>query len=122
MSNGRQAAERAGRRAEIWVAAYLRLTGYRILAQRYRTRSGEIDLVARRRRRIVFVEVKQRANADHAVDPVTARSEERIIRAAEIFLSRHPAYVEQGYGLRYDLVTVLGRWRIRHQKDAFRGW
>lgn len=118
----RQRAERAGRRAERLVALYLRLCGHRILAQRYKTRSGEIDLIARRGRTLIFVEVKQRARGDHAIDPVTARSEERIIRAGEQFLSRHPHYVEAGYGLRYDVVIVLGRWHIRHQRDMFRGW
>ena len=118
----RQAAERAGRRAEGLVALYLQLTGHRILARRFRTPSGEIDLIARRGRTLVFVEVKQRSRADHAVDPVTARSEERIIRAGETYLSRHPRYVEAGYALRYDVVVVTGRWRISHLRGAFRGW
>lgn len=122
MSEARRRAEKAGRRAEVLAALYLRLTGHRILAQRYRTRSGEIDLVARKRKTLIFVEVKQRARADHAVDPVSARSEERIIRAGEIFLSRYPDYVTQGWGLRYDVVIVTGTWRIRHQTDMFRGW
>lgn len=122
VSGKRQRAERAGRRAETLVSLYLRLTGHRILARRYKTRSGEIDIAAQRGRTLIFVEVKQRARADHAIDPVTAQSEERIIRAGEHFLSRHPYYVEAGYGLRYDVILVIGRWRIRHQRDMFRGW
>jgi len=118
----KQRAERAGRRAERLVALYLRLTGHRILAHRFKTRSGEIDLIARRRKTLIFIEVKQRARAEHAVDPVTARSEERIIRAGEIFLSRNPRYVEEAFALRYDVVLVTGIWRIRHQTDVFRGW
>lgn len=121
-SDKRQRAERAGRRAETLVSLYLRLTGHRILSRRYKTRSGEIDIVARRGRTVIFVEVKQRARASHAIDPVTAQSEERIIRAGEQFLSRHPHYVEAGYGLRYDVVLVIGRWRLQHQRDMFRGW
>lgn len=118
----RQRAEKAGRRAENWVAIYLILTGYRILARRFKTRSGEIDLVARRGKTLVFVEVKQRAKAEHTIDPVTARSEERIIRAGEIFLSRHPRFVDQGTALRYDIAIVTGHWRITHRRDVFRGW
>lgn len=118
----RQRAERAGRRAETGVALYLMLTGHRILARRFKTKSGEIDLVAQRGKTVVFVEVKQRARAAHAVDPVGARSEERIIRAGEIFLSRNPRFVERGCALRYDLVVVTGRWRITHRRDVFRGW
>ncbi|GHA96095.1 UPF0102 protein [Algimonas arctica] len=118
----RQRAEKAGRVAEHWVALYLILTGHRILARRFKTRSGEIDLVARRGKTLIFVEVKQRAKAEHTIDPVTARSEERIIRAGEIFLSRHPQFVDQGAALRYDIAIVTGRWRITHRRDVFRGW
>ncbi|MGB6231594.1 MAG: YraN family protein [Litorimonas sp.] len=122
MTRDREAAERAGRRAEGLVALYLVLTGHRILARRYRCPSGEIDLIARRGRAIVFIEVKQRARAAHAVDPVTARSEERILRAGETWLNRHPDYIDRDFAVRYDLVTVIGRWRLHHLRDAFRGW
>lgn len=118
----RQRAEKAGRRAETWVGFYLFLTGHRILARRFKTRSGEVDLIARRGKTIIFVEVKQRAKAEHAIDPVTARSEERIIRSGEIFLSRHPRFVDQSDALRYDIAIVTGRWRITHHRDVFRGW
>lgn len=118
----RRKAERAGRRAEWLTALYLRLTGHRTLAQRYKTSSGEIDLIARRGRTLIFIEVKQRAHAGHAVDPVSARSESRIIRAGEIYLSRNPLYIEQDYALRYDVVIIVGAWRIKHQRDMFRGW
>lgn len=122
LQKDRQRAEKAGRRAETWVAFYLILTGHRILAKRFKTRSGEIDLIARRGKTLVFVEVKQRAKAEHAIDPVTARSEERIIRSGEIFLSHHPVFVDQGYALRYDVAIVTGRCRITHRRDVFRGW
>lgn len=118
----RQRAEKAGRRAETWVALYLILTGHRILARRFKTGVGEVDLIARRGKTVVFVEVKQRARPEHAIDSVTARSEERIIRAGEIFMSRHPDFVDQDYALRYDIAIVTGRWRIRYRRDVFRGW
>ncbi|MEM7727817.1 MAG: YraN family protein [Pseudomonadota bacterium] len=118
----RRKAEASGRRAESWVALYLRLSGYRILARRFRSPAGEIDIVARRGRTLVFVEVKQRRNAAHALEPVTARAEERIVRTGETFMSRHPDYVARGFSLRFDLVVVTGRWRIDHRRDVFRGW
>lgn len=118
----RQKAEQAGRRAEWLVSLYLRLTGHTVLAQRFKTPSGEIDLIARRGRTLIFLEVKQRAKADHAIDLVSAQSERRIIRAGEIYLSRHPHFIEQDFALRYDIVTVIGRWRLRHERDMFRGW
>jgi len=52
--------EKMGRRAERLAALYLLLKGYRILARNYRTKSGEIDIVARKRRVVIAVEVKQR--------------------------------------------------------------
>ena len=112
------------------MALYLRLLGHRILAQRYRTRSGEIDLIARRGRTLVFVEVKLRATQNSAIDPVTARSEERIVRTGEVFLSRHPGYVRRDFALRYDIAVVIGPsrgWRagvgrIELRRDVFRGW
>ena len=58
----RQLAEARGRRAETLAAWWLRLQGWRILAQRARVPGGEVDLVARRGRVLAFVEVKQRAH------------------------------------------------------------
>lgn len=129
--NSRQRAERAGRWAEIWVGLYLIATGHRILSRRFRARTGqtsigEVDLIALgppwRRKTIIFIEVKQRRKAAHAIDPVSARSEERIIRAGEVWLSRRPHFSTDKYGLRYDVITVIGRGRIGHLRDAFRGW
>ena len=63
-SPARLAAFRTGLSAESRAAAYLMLKGYRILAKRFRTPHGEIDIVARRRHLLVFVEVKARASLD----------------------------------------------------------
>ena len=122
MSRSRQQAERAGRRAETLVAIYLQLKGYSILARRFRCPSGEVDLIARRGKTLVFVEVKQRQKATQGLEPVTARSEERILRTGETFLTQHPTYIEQGFALHYDLIVVTGKFSIDHRKDVFRGW
>ena len=60
----RQAAERAGRRAEIAAWLYYSIKGYYFLGQRVRTPFGEIDLVMKRGRRLAFVEVKFRTHRD----------------------------------------------------------
>ena len=57
--------------------------GYRILAKRFRTPHGEIDLVAKRRNLVAFVEVKARATLDEAAFAVTPRQQARIINAAQ---------------------------------------
>src|SRR6476469_4579760 len=79
----RIAAFRTGLSAETRAAAFLMAKGYRILAQRFRTRYGEIDIVARRRNLLTFVEVKARATLDAAAYAVTARQQARIIEAAQ---------------------------------------
>ena len=66
----RQSAERAGRRAERWASLYLRAKGYQILAQRFKTRDGEIDIAAKRGRHMVFIEVKQRQTLDAALKSI----------------------------------------------------
>ncbi|UQD73074.1 YraN family protein [Bradyrhizobium japonicum] len=76
----RVAAFRTGISAESRAAAYLMAKGYRILARRYRTPHGEIDIVARRRNLIAFVEVKARATLDDAAlrrDPAPAAAHHR---------------------------------------------
>ena len=122
MSKPRQKAERAGRRAERLAAIFLQLKGYTILERRFRCPHGEIDLIARRGKTLVFIEVKQRGRLEDGLEPVTARSEERILRTGEVYLSRNPRYVEQDYALRYDLIVISGRLSIDHRKDVFRGW
>ena len=86
----RRKAERRGRRAELIAAWYLRLKLYRVLARRYRTPVGEIDLIVRRGRTIVFVEVKHRPSEAEALEavPPAGRAAHRPGRRA---LARRPS-------------------------------
>ena len=114
----RRAAERAGRAAERLCALRLRLTGWRILARRYATPVGEIDIVARRGALLAFIEVKRRRDARAALEAITARQRTRIERAATVFLSRHPRW--RTLALRFDVMVVApGRWP-RRVTDAWR--
>lgn len=113
----RQRAERSGRRAEALAAWYLRLKLYRVLARRYRTPVGEIDLVVRRGRTIVFVEVKQRADEAAGIDAVSAASRRRVARAAEHWIAAHPAAA--GLGWRFDIVVAIRGGGMRHLKAVF---
>jgi putative endonuclease len=111
-------AERQGRRAEHWVARYLRLKGYRILARGWRAPEGEIDIVARKGRVVVLVEVKTRPSAEIAAYAITPRQRNRIERAALRFLAQHPRHAD--CDLRFDAILVTP-WRLpRHLKDAWR--
>ncbi len=83
----RQAAFRTGISAESRAAALLIAKGFRILARRWRSPAGEIDIIARRRSLLVFVEVKARAELDDAAWSVTDRQRARIVAAAEAWLA-----------------------------------
>jgi putative endonuclease len=107
-----------GRLAEVLAALSLRLRGYQVIARRFRTPLGEIDLVVRRGRSLAFVEVKARADLDQALSAVGPRQRERTARSAQLFLALHPAY--QHHDLRFDVVAVRP-WRLPHHLvDAWR--
>ena len=113
----RQLAERRGRHAETLAAWLLRAKGYRILARRYRSPVGEIDLVARRGRLIAFVEVKQRPGAAEAAEAVTPTGRRRIVRAASAWLASHPA--ASALDLRFDVIICVTGRLPHHFRGAF---
>ncbi len=114
----RRGRERAGRFAETLAAWLLRLRGYRILARRYATPLGEIDLVARRGDLLVFVEVKRRLAPDDALASLLPPQQARIARAAAAYLQRRPRL--EGCAVRFDLVAIAP-WRLpRHVQDVWR--
>lgn len=113
----RVAAFRTGLSAESRAAAYLLAKGYRILARRYRTPHGEIDIVARRRNLIAFIEVKARASLDDAAYAVTPRQQQRIVNAAQGWLVAHPEHAE--FELRFDAMLIAPRRLPRHLLAAF---
>lgn len=115
---GRRGHERAGRLAELAAAWYLRLKGFHIVARRYGTPVGEIDLVAVRGRLLLFVEVKRRADLGDAAAAALPRQQQRITRAASIYLQRHPQHRDAA--CRFDVVAVApARWPL-HIADAWR--
>src|SRR6516164_3669712 len=100
----RVAAFQRGLSAESRAAMLLIAKGYRILARRWRTPFGEIDIVARRRPALVFVEVKARERAEDAAEAVTERGKGRIVAAAELWLAHNPADAQRD--IRFDVVLV----------------
>jgi putative endonuclease len=114
----RQAAYRRGHQAEWAAAALLVAKGFTILARRHAGHGGEIDIVARRRGLLVFVEVKQRSDLDAAALSITAEKRRRFARAARHYLARNPWAAAMT--VRCDAV-FLAPWRWpRHVPDAFR--
>jgi putative endonuclease len=97
----------------------LRARGFRIVAKRYRTPLGEIDIIARRGDLVAIVEVKVRPTLLAAMEAVGRMSERRIEAAADLWLSRQPDHAR--LSIRFDMVAVLPwRWPV-HVPDAFRG-
>lgn len=111
-------AHRFGLFAERLAAWGLRLRGYQILARRYRTKVGEIDLIVRRGDIVAFVEVKARRDLDTALGAVTPQAQKRIVRAAYRFISSYPALA--GCELRFDIVAMAPPFFWRHLDNAFR--
>lgn len=102
----RIAAFHRGLIAERSAAALLESQGFKIVARRWKTKVGEVDLIARRPGLVVFVEVKARDNLDWAAESVGPRQRSRIIAAAEVWLAQHP---EDANGdIRFDAVLVGG--------------
>lgn len=109
---------RTGAEYEQQAARYLEEKGYRVLERNFYTRSGEIDLIARDGRYLVFLEVKYRKNGrdGHPLEAVDLRKQSRIRRAAQVYLLRNGYDAEQP--CRFDVIGILGE-ELMHVEDAF---
>lgn len=115
----RRRAHGKGHRGEWLAALALMFKGYRILARRFRTRLGEVDLIAKRGDVIAIVEVKARPSLAEAMDAVTPTAQRRIEAAGDLWLARQPDHGR--LSVRYDLVAVLPRrWPV-HVENVFQG-
>ncbi len=109
-----------GHFAELLARLFLNLKGYRCLAQNCRGKkgssAGEIDLIMRKGKTIAFVEVKTRKNLEQAAYAILPKQQQRIIKAAETFLQKNPAYRESE--IRFDAV-LISLPLIRHIPNAW---
>ena len=109
---------------EALAAQYLRKKHYKIVAAGYRSRFGEIDLIAQNKQYLVFVEVKLRKNADFAAarEHVNRVKQDRIRMTASMYLADHPTKLQP----RFDVVEIYAPQdiatehpEITHLEDAF---
>ncbi|MFN4142699.1 YraN family protein [Aestuariivirga sp.] len=119
MARDRRKSEEAGRFAESVALWYLRFKGWRLLARRYKSPAGEVDLVMRRHGVTAFIEVKARATPDGAVSSVTPRQARRISAAARQFLAEDRKAALQC--CRFDILAVSPYHWPRHIENAFEG-
>jgi putative endonuclease len=103
--------------AEKFCRLLLRLKFYRILASRYKTPMGEIDIVAARGRTLVAIEVKARSSHATAAESISPHQQTRIAHALQHFVIRHPRYANAN--LRFDVMLAApGKWP-QHLKNAW---
>ena len=112
----RQRAEKQGRESERWAAMWLRLRGWQVLGERVKTPRGEIDLIARKRGLVIFVEVKWRKSKrelDHAIDEYRLR---RVAAAVECVAHE---YATNGEDIRVDVILLAPGAIPRHIVNAW---
>lgn len=112
-----------GQKGERYAAKWLRRRGYKIVAGGKRSRYGEIDLIAVKKRLLVFVEVKTRRSqvGGHPSEAVGPEKQRRIVREALAFMKRHQLL---GNPCRFDVVTLVWpdetrRPVVEHFESAF---
>jgi len=116
-SKTRQRNERRGRWAEGLAVAALRLKGYRLLARRFKSGPGEVDLIMRRGDVTAFIEVKVRSTADLAIEAVTDFQTRRIAAAARLWMAKDR---KAALGIcRFDIVAVSPYQWPKHIPNAF---
>ena len=105
--------------AEFLAELLLRIKFYKILERRYKTKCGEIDIIAQRGNLLLFVEVKRRSTEMEAKEAITQKNRQRIEKTALLFLSKHSKCANMD--VRYDVIWFSGKglWP-KHQKDAWR--
>ena len=81
------------------------------------TGAGEVDLIMKRGKTLIFVEVKYRPTLIRAMEAITIQNQMRVARSSAVFLQRNPKY--RSYRIRYDAVLLApGRWP-RHLPEAW---
>lgn len=109
-----------GKHGEKIAYTFLRKKGYEVLATNFRFEKTEIDIVCKKDKTIVFVEVKTRTTEEHGnpEEAVDAKKQEKIVRTAERFIQVHDMLGD----IRFDVVSVITdgkKNKVTHIRDAF---
>jgi putative endonuclease len=115
-SEERHEAERRGREGEAEAAIWLAQQGWRILAERVKTKAGEIDLVAKRSGLVAFVEVKWRARGSNLADAIDERRLRRVAAATEIVWQD---FATNGEDIRIDVILLAPGRKPTHIENAW---
>ena len=112
-----QANALVGQGGEAAAKKFLQAQGYEIVDSRWSCSAGEINLIARKNRLIIFVEVKTSRSIDQAVIRLSQGQQRRIVNAAHVWLSK------QAFGprflFRFDAIFVGGSGQLKHIEGAW---
>jgi len=108
-----------GRAGEEKACRELKKNGYIIIGHNYKTRFGEIDIIARDKGELVFIEVRTREKNEfiHPAETITYRKQKHLIKAAEIYLKREKP--TSFTGIRFDVVAITLPDKVEIIKNAF---
>ncbi|MFP4499199.1 MAG: YraN family protein [Vulcanimicrobiota bacterium] len=110
-----------GKTGENLACRFLEKRGFEIVERNYRTRTGEIDIIARHCEVIVFIEVKTRATLNFGLpeEAVDIRKQEQIRNTAFEYMYKKNFMVNP---IRFDVISIFkkdGKWQLRWFKQAF---
>ena len=112
----RHEADARGREGEAEAAMFLAQAGWRIMAERVKTKAGEIDLIAKKTGLVAFVEVKWRARAVSLADAIDERRLARVAAAVELVWQE---YASEGEDIRIDVILLSPGRRPVHIENAW---
>lgn len=111
----------SGKLAEYVALIYLFFKGYWFVGHNVitgkGTHAGEIDIIVKKGKLLVFVEVKKRQSLENAAYAISERQKQRIIRGAEAYLKKHPQYDD--YDIRFDAILVTLPHHVEHVPNAW---
>jgi putative endonuclease len=114
MKNKKHNAYYFGFFVEVFAVIYLRLKFYSIIARRFKSPFGEIDIIAKKNNQLIFVEIKARHNTS-LMDFISNRQQNRITKAAQYFLLKYSKY--QSYNIRFDAIIMNRYFWPKHFKS-----
>jgi putative endonuclease len=106
-----------GKFSEYFVATFLILKAYTILHMRYKSPTGEVDIIAQKGTTLVFIEVKSRKNLDLSYNIIRNKQIYRIKNTAALYLQKNRRYND--HDVRFDLIMVSNFFHIEHIKNAW---
>lgn len=117
MRNKKATSYKIGLIAELIAIFLLTVKFYKIIERRHKTKIGEIDIIAVQGKTLVFIEVKSRRNKSELFEAITNNQKNRIIKAAELYISKKPQY--NNYKKRFDAIFITPNLLPVHIKNAW---